>query len=135
MSAVGYTTKALDGLEFVKGAIKNDEGRVLNASGEPIEGLYCVGWARRGPSGVIGTNKHDACDVVEKVLADITAHGAKGSGVDLDATLIDRGIVVVNLGQWRKIDEAELSVGESSSRPRVKFVSTDEMLRAAGQRD
>ena len=74
VSAVGYTTKALEGLEFVKGAIKNDEGRVLSASGEAIAGLYCVGWAKRGPSGVIGTNKHDASDVVEKLLADISAH-------------------------------------------------------------
>ena len=134
VSAVGYTTKALDGLEFVKGAIKNVDGRVLRASGEAIPGLYCVGWAKRGPSGVIGTNKHDASDVVEKLLADISANEAKGSDADFDAILIERGIVVVNLGQWRKINDAELSAGESAGRPRGKFVTTDEMIRAAGHR-
>jgi ferredoxin--NADP+ reductase len=134
VSAVGYTTKALGGLEFVKGAIKNVEGRVLQANGDAIAGLYCVGWAKRGPSGVIGTNKHDASDVVEKLLTDISAHEAKGSDADFDAILIKRGIVVVNLGQWRKINDAELSAGESAGRPRGKIVTTDEMIRAAGHR-
>jgi ferredoxin--NADP+ reductase len=134
VSAVGYTTKVLPGLEFVKGAIKNEEGRVLDSSGEPIAGLYCVGWAKRGPSGVIGTNKHDASDVVEKLLADITHGGEKATGVDLLTTLANRNVAVVNLAQWRKINEAELSAGESSGRPRVKLVRTDEMLRVAGVR-
>jgi ferredoxin--NADP+ reductase len=134
VSAVGYTTKALAGLEFVKGAIKNVEGRVVQANGDALAGVYCVGWAKRGPSGVIGTNKHDASNVVEKLLTDISAHEAKGSDADFDAILIQRGIVVVNLGQWRKINEAELSAGELAGRPRGKIVTTDEMLRAAGKR-
>jgi ferredoxin--NADP+ reductase len=134
VSAVGYTTKALPGLEFVKGAIKNEEGRVLNSSGDAIAGLYCVGWAKRGPSGVIGTNKHDASDVVEKLLADISTRGEKVRGVDLLTTLANRDVAVVNLAEWRKINEAELSAGESSGQPRAKFVRTDEMLRAAGFR-
>lgn len=130
VSAVGYTTKPLAGLEFVKGVIKNQEGRVLNAGGDPIVGLYCVGWAKRGPSGVIGTNKHDASDVVQKLLADVTAHKEKSR--DLVSTLVSRGVIVVDLVSWKKINEAELSAGESSGRPRVKIASIDEMLQVAG---
>ncbi|OIQ82557.1 NADPH-ferredoxin reductase FprA [mine drainage metagenome] len=134
VSAVGYTTKSLTGLEFAKGAIKNDEGRVLNSAGTPVAGLYCVGWAKRGPSGVIGTNKHDASDVVEKLLVDVTAHGPKESDTDLVASLTARGASVVDVANWRKINEAEIAAGESVGRPRIKIVKTDEMLRAAGLR-
>jgi len=134
VSAVGYTTKGIAGLEFVKGAIKNEEGRVLDGSGKPIEGLYCVGWAKRGPSGVIGTNKHDASDVVEKLLADITVHTARGGNTDLVEVLTGRGVTVVNLAQWRKINEAEIAADETSGRPRIKLVKTDDMLRVGGLR-
>jgi ferredoxin--NADP+ reductase len=134
VSAVGYTTKILPGLEFVKGAIKNEEGRVLSSTGLPIDGLYCVGWAKRGPSGVIGTNKHDASDVVEKLLADVKTRSEKSGGVNLLTILAQRNVDVVDLTQWRKINEAEISAGEPAGRPRVKLVTTEEMLQVAGVR-
>jgi ferredoxin--NADP+ reductase len=135
VSAVGYTTKVLPGLEFIKGAIKNEEGRVLNSSDEPIVGLYCVGWAKRGPSGVIGTNKHDASDVIEKLLADISTHSEKVGCEDLLTTLTNRKVPVVSLTHWHTINEAELAAGQTSGQPRNKFVRTDEMLRSAGLGD
>jgi len=130
VSAVGYTTKAHLDLEFVKGAIKNDEGRVLDANGAPVAGLYCVGWAKRGPSGVIGTNKHDASDVVEKLLADVAEHQPKNSNTDLVETLKARGIRVIELDAWRRINDAEIAAGATKERPRVKFVTQSEMLDA-----
>jgi len=132
VSAVGYTTKSLPGVEFVKGAIRNEEGQVLDASGQPIAGLYCVGWAKRGPSGVIGTNKSDASRVMEQLLTDITSREEKMSKDDLKVTLNSRGVGVVELEQWRKINTAEIAAGEPSSRPRIKIVKTDDMLRVAG---
>ncbi len=130
ISAVGYVTKAHLDVEFVKGAIKNDGGRVLDASGAPVGGLYCVGWAKRGPSGVIGTNKHDASGVVEKLLADMAEHEPKNDETDLIGTLKARGVHIVELDAWRRINDAEISAGATKERPRVKFVTKSEMLDA-----
>lgn len=134
VSAVGYVTKAHLDVEFVKGAVKNDGGRVLDASGAPVDGLYCVGWAKRGPSGVIGTNKHDASDVVEKLLADMAGREPRNSETDLVGTLKARGVRVVELDAWRRINDTEIAKGATKERPRVKFVTKDEMLDA-GLRD
>ena len=99
-------------------------------------GVYCAGWIKRGPSGVIGTNKKDATETVELLFEDVrdgrlAPKGATAAAVD--ALLEERGITVVMHEGWCAIDEAERSAGEKLGRPRVKLCSWDELLRAAGQ--
>ena len=134
--SVGYRGLPLDGLPFddATGTMPNDGGRVLGQDGAPLRGVYCAGWIKRGPTGVIGTNKKDASETVELLLADAEA-GAFGSceatASDVDALLSERGVAVVTQAGWEAIDEAERARGEPQGRPRVKLTSWDELLAAA----
>jgi ferredoxin--NADP+ reductase len=127
VSAIGYRVGSPDGgppVDERRGIIANDDGRV-----EP--GVYVVGWARRGPTGVIGTNRNDAREVVERVAADALPGGRPGPG-GLDRLLAERGARIVTTDGWRRIDEAEIAAASGDpQRPRVKFTSIDEMLAAA----
>jgi ferredoxin--NADP+ reductase len=136
--SVGYRGVVLPEVPFDerRGTIRNDGGRVLGDDGAPLPGVYCAGWIKRGPSGVIGTNKKDATETVELLFEDVldgrlAAKGATAEAVD--ALLEERGITVVMHEGWRAIDEAERSAGEKLGRPRVKLCTWDELLRAAGQ--
>jgi ferredoxin--NADP+ reductase len=128
--SVGYHGVALPGVPFDErsGTIPNEGGRV-----EP--GVYCAGWIKRGPTGVIGTNKKDATETVGLLLEDAAAGrlepkpGATAAAVD--ALLAERGARVVEYDGWRSIDEVERAAGEKSGRPRVKLCSWDELLAAA----
>ena len=131
LRSIGYRGRPLDGIPWneQRGLIANDAGRV--APGE-----YCVGWIKRGPSGVIGTNKKDAADTVARILEDEQA-GALPSPADADpdsvaAWLAERVPDAVTWEGWQAIDAAEKAAGEPQGRPRVKFVTLDE-LRAAGR--
>jgi ferredoxin--NADP+ reductase len=128
VEAIGYRVKAGDGgppVDERHGIIANEGGRV-----EP--GVYAVGWARRGPTGVIGTNRNDSRDVVERVTADALPGGRPGPE-RLDSLLAERGARVVTYDGWRRIDEAEIAAAHHRSRrPRVKFTSIEEMLAVAG---
>jgi ferredoxin--NADP+ reductase len=104
------------------------DGRIDNDEGEIEPGYYCVGWAKRGPTGVIGTNKGDGVEVATKVLAYLEGR-APIAGADLTELLGEH--VVVDRPGWLRIDQAETSAGEASGRPRVKFTSTDTLLNAA----
>ncbi len=122
VTCIGYEMGILEGLPVEKGIIKNDEGRVA-------EGLYVVGWAKRGPSGTIGTNRIDSQNVVDKMLADFEGGGdpAKLGPAGLDAWCKEKGIHAVSFDDWKKIDAAEVArAGEKS--PRRKFVRTRDML-------
>ena len=128
--SVGYHGVELPGVVFdVKsGTIPNEGGRV-----EP--GVYCAGWIKRGPTGVIGTNKKDATETVELLLEDVAAGRlvpkAGLSAGDVDALLAERGVRFVEYTGWTAIDEVERAAGEKSGRPRVKLCSWDELLAAA----
>jgi ferredoxin--NADP+ reductase len=129
--SVGYRGVELPGVAFDErsGTIPNETGRV-----EP--GVYCAGWIKRGPTGVIGTNKKDAVETVELLLADAAA-GRLDPKPDatagaVDALLAERGVRVVEYSGWTAIDELERAAGEKSGRPRVKLCSWDELLAAAG---
>ena len=128
--SVGYLGVELPGVPFDsrRGTIPNEGGRV-----EP--GVYCAGWIKRGPSGVIGTNKKDATETVELLLEDAAAGRLElkpdASAVAVDALLAERGIQVVEYDGWMAIDEAERSAGEKSGRPRVKLCTWDALLDAA----
>jgi ferredoxin--NADP+ reductase len=134
--SVGYRGVALPDLPFREdwGVLPNEAGRILGADGGALRGLYTSGWIKRGPSGVIGTNKPDAGETVRAMLEDLVA-GRHGDPVQpqreaLDALLAARGVRPVDYADWQKIDAAERRAGKSAERPRVKLV-TREALRAA----
>ena len=132
--SVGYRGIGVSGVPFDEGSgtIPNADGRVLHDNGTPIPGLYCAGWIKRGPTGVIGTNKKDATETVEHLLEDAREGRlpARGDGT-LDDLLAERGAEVVMYAGWEAIDALERSRGEPHGRPRVKLCSWDELLAAA----
>lgn len=118
VSAIGYESLPINGVEFNKGKIANDEGRVPNTN------IYTVGWAKRGPSGVIGTNKSDASDVVQLLIADLKTPKSTGDITEV----ISANHVVVDQSKWQRINEAEIAAGVPLGKPRVKAVSIDKLL-------
>jgi ferredoxin--NADP+ reductase len=136
LRSIGYRGRPLDDIPFDerRGLIRNDGGRVCDERGEPHRGEYVVGWIKRGPSGVIGTNKKDAADTVSKILADRDA-GRLGAPEDADAEeialwLAERAPDAVTWEGWQAIDEAEKRAGESQGRPRVKIVRLADLVAA-----
>jgi ferredoxin--NADP+ reductase len=127
--SVGYRGVELPGVPFDErsGTIPNDRGRVGG-------GVYVAGWIKRGPSGVIGTNKKDATETVELLLEDLRDAPRNGkTAADIDAFLLDRGVRLVLYPGWMSIDELERAAGEKLGRPRVKLCTWDELLQAAEQ--
>jgi ferredoxin--NADP+ reductase len=124
VSCIGYRTPPIEGVPFEhgRGRFANDEGRIL-------PGLYCVGWARRGPSGTIGTNRPDGYTIVDLIAEDVGAGGGKQGRIALDALLAQRGVEVVTFRDWKKIEEAEADRAREGS-PREKFVAIEEMIAA-----
>ncbi len=136
LRSVGYRGVPLDGVPFdeERGTIKNRDGRVLDAAGEALPGVYCAGWIKRGPSGVIGTNKKCAAETTEGLLEDARAGRLPRparDGSSVDELLAGRGCRVVSYGAWEAIDRAERARGEREGRPRVKLVAWDDLLATA----
>jgi ferredoxin--NADP+ reductase len=132
--SVGYRGVGISGVPYDErsGTIPNEGGRVVGEDGKPVSGLYCAGWIKRGPTGVIGTNKKDAAETVELLLEDGRAGVlAEPSGGSLDELLAVRGTEVVDYGGWERIDAIERARGEEQGRPRVKLCTWDELLAAA----
>ncbi len=117
ITAIGYQAAGIDGVPYENGKVVNTDGRIN-------ENLYVVGWAKRGPSGVIGTNKSDAAAVVELMISDLKTPKAAG---DISQLLTHQ--VVVDQSAWQKINEAEVAAGEPKGKPRVKSVKRDELLK------
>ena len=112
-----------------RATIANSDGRVTGDDGNQVPGVYCAGWIKRGPSGVIGTNKKDATETVEHLLADARAGLLPpAEGGDVEALL---GADVVPYAGWQAIDAAERARGAVEGRPRVKLARWDELLTAA----
>ena len=135
--SVGYRGIGLPGVPFDEhsGTIPNADGRVLDENGAPISGLYCAGWIKRGPTGVIGTNKKDATETVERLLEDAREGRLPArAGGTIEELLADRAAEVVMYAGWEAIDALERSRGEPHGRPRVKLCSWDELLAAAQSR-
>jgi ferredoxin--NADP+ reductase len=140
MRAIGYRGIPLPGVPFDehRAVISNEAGRVAGPNG-PIPGEYTVGWIKRGPSGVIGTNKKDAQQTVDAILEDLAAErlptpSAPDPAEVLD-TLAQRKPDLVTYEGWTEIDRHERGLGEPAGRPRVKLTRIEEMLRvAANQR-
>lgn len=134
--SVGYRGVPLPGLPFDDRAciIPNDKGRVVTADGGALQGVYVTGWIKRGPSGVIGTNKPCAVETVESLLEDIRERRLSvAPGLSPDALpehLAGRGVRVVSYGDWQRLDNLERARGEAVGRPRLKFTTIAEMLAA-----
>jgi ferredoxin--NADP+ reductase len=133
--SVGYHGVPLPDVPFDPrtGTIPNAGGRVLDERGEAIPGLYAAGWIKRGPTGVIGTNKKDATETVDLLLEDARAGllAAPDGDATLDALLAERGVEAVLYAGWEAIDALERGRGEPHGRPRIKLCSWDELLSAA----
>ncbi|NCW47303.1 MAG: glutamate synthase subunit beta [Actinobacteria bacterium] len=119
ISAIGYEADPIPGLTYVDGKVSNVDGHVENSN------IYVVGWAKRGPSGVIGTNKSDAAGVMELLVSNLREPKPK---VELSEKLQERGVIHVSQGAWEKINASEVAAGEPLGKPRVKFVKREEML-------
>jgi len=124
--AIGYRSQPLDGVPFDEraGLVPNDDGRVA-------DGLYAVGWVKRGPTGVIGTNKPDGETAAVQIAEDFAA-GAKPGREALEALLSERGVRWVTYADWQAIDRAEIAAAAEGA-PRRKFVTVDEMLAVLPQ--
>lgn len=136
LTAVGYRGVPIPGVPFddARGIVPNEGGRVFAAAGTRfLPGLYVTGWARRGPSGVVGTNKPDAVEVASALLDDLADQVAGCAPVgDLAALLSARGVRVVDWAGWGRIDDAEQAAGAPAGRPRVKLTDWAGLLGAAG---
>ena len=124
VTCIGYRSSPIEGVPFDEraGRFANDEGRIL-------PGLYCVGWAKRGPTGTIGTNRPDGYGVIEKVAEDI-GNGSRKAGRDgFDQLARERGLDIVTFRDWQKIEEAENAAARDGS-PREKFVDIESMIAA-----
>jgi ferredoxin--NADP+ reductase len=130
VACIGYRSSPIPGVPFDDrlGRFANDEGRIL-------PGLYAVGWARRGPTGTIGTNRPDGFGVVEKIAEDLES-GAIGNApregrAGFDRLADARGLDIVTFRDWKKIEEAENQAARDGA-PREKFVDIESMIRARG---
>lgn len=129
VSCIGYRSSPIPGVPFDEraGRFANDQGRIL-------PGLYAVGWARRGPTGTIGTNRPDGYGVVERIEEDLASGAISGAAREgragFDRLAAERGIDVVTFRDWKKIEEAEAKAAREGA-PREKFVDIESMIRAS----
>jgi ferredoxin--NADP+ reductase len=136
LRSIGYRGVPLPGVPFdeQRGVVPNVAGRVTETPGGPPRPReYAVGWIKRGPTGIIGTNKPDAVETVQSMVEDLP--GLEAGEVDADPgapirLLEERDVRVVDFDDWCRIDAAEVARGETEGRPRTKFVRVEEMLRA-----
>ncbi len=133
--SVGYRGIPIDGVPFddKKGIFPNQDGRVTD-NGKVVPGLYCSGWIKRGPSGLIGTNKPDSFATVENIFSDLNQL-APCSNPDSKAVLAllkKKNTKVIDFKDWQKIDAAEIQRGQKTGKPLEKFVEVRQMLAASG---
>jgi ferredoxin/flavodoxin---NADP+ reductase len=136
LRSVGYRAVPLPDVPFDERAyvLPNEGGRVLTPGGEPLPGVYAVGWIKRGPTGILGTNKRDAEETVACLVEDLESlpEPEHPRADAIDELLAERKPDLVTVDGWRAIDAAELESGREAKRPRVKLASREELLAAAG---
>jgi ferredoxin/flavodoxin---NADP+ reductase len=136
LRSVGYRAVPLPDVPFDERhwVLPNGRGRVLTPGGEPLAGVYAVGWIKRGPTGILGTNKRDAEETVSCLVEDLRAGALpqppNPAREEIDALLAERKPDLVDVQGWRAIDAHELERGRGEQRPRVKLASRDELLGA-----
>ena len=138
--SVGYRGVALPDVPFddKRGVVPNDKGRIIDpSSGLAAAGLYVTGWIKRGPSGVIGTNKPDAAETVAAMIADLEQgshlYPSEPDPHAVQALMAARQPLAVTYADWRRLDALECSNGQACGRPRLKFASVEDMLAALGR--
>ncbi len=133
--SIGYNGVPIPGVPFYEhwGTIPNKEGRITTEQdGDVVTGLYTAGWIKRGPSGIIGTNRACAVETVHFLLEDVEKFDATKPGREgLYKILDSNGVQYINYSQWEIIDAAEIAAGEPMGKPREKFTRRDEMLALA----
>jgi ferredoxin/flavodoxin---NADP+ reductase len=145
LRSVGYRAVPLPDVPFDERSfvLPNERGRVLSPDGEPLPGVYSVGWIKRGPTGILGTNKRDAEETIGCLVEDLRGGGLaqppRPDREQIDELLAERKPDLVKTAGWRAIDEHELERGQNEQRPRVKLASREELLArssasAAGSR-
>jgi len=122
ISAIGYYAPHIKGISVRDGKVENKDGRVLGTN------IYTVGWAKRGPSGVIGTNKSDASDVVKLLIEDLDPEPKNGGDITV---VIPNSITIIDQAGWTKINEAEIAAGEPLGKPRLKEVDIEKLISLA----
>ena len=122
ISAIGYHAPPINGISFRDGKVENENGRVLGTN------IYTVGWAKRGPSGVIGTNKSDASELVKLLIEDLNPEPKNGGDITV---VIPQAITIIDQGRWSRINAAEIAAGESVGKPRVKEVDIAKLIALA----
>lgn len=135
--AVGYFGSPLPELPFDdhKGVIPNVEGRVIDIDGRPVDGVYCTGWIKRGPVGLIGHTKSDASETVRNLVEDSQREGFASATQPAPEAVTDflreRGVQVVEWSGWQLLDAHERALGEAEGRERIKVVPREEMIDIA----
>ncbi len=127
LRSIGYRGVPLPGVPYDEGRIPNLEGRVLELDGSARPGEYAVGWIKRGPVGLIGSNKKDAAETVAHLLEDLATQPRRHL-TDLDAALAARGVRPSDLEDWRRIDEAEIARGGIRGSERTKIEAWHDLL-------
>lgn len=136
LRSIGYRGRPVAGLPWdaKRGLVRNTAGRVCDDDGRPCRGEFAVGWIKRGPSGVIGTNKKDAADTVARIAEDAEAGALNEPGApgaeEAAAWLAERATDAVTWEGWQAVDAAERAAGEPHGRPRVKLVRLEDLLAA-----
>ncbi|MEV0945246.1 FAD-dependent oxidoreductase [Rhodococcus sp. NPDC049939] len=136
LRSIGYRGQPVPGIPFDdrRGVIPNENGRVIDPdTGAPLPGVYVAGWIKRGPTGVIGTNKYCSAETVRMLIDDFSA-GRLGEPADhdsFDRLLADRAPAAIDYQGWQRIDKAEGAAGRSAGRPRTKLTDVESMLAAA----
>ncbi len=134
--SIGYRGVAVPGVPFHEkwGIFPNSGGRVTDGEGGgTVPGVYTAGWIKRGPSGIIGTNRACAVETVQALLADLGSLDVECAGASVLYDLLDeRGVKYLSYRQWEKIDAAEVGRGEPKGKPREKYTRVPEMLEIAG---
>jgi ferredoxin--NADP+ reductase len=139
LRSIGYRGVAIAGVPFdeARGVIPNEHGRVLDADGHALPGLYAAGWIKRGPTGLVGTNKGDAKETVLSLLADArllhTTH-APCHPERIVQRLRELGVRALSFADWQHLDLLELEAGKATGKVREKLVSVEAMLSALGAR-
>lgn len=132
LRSAGYCCVPIPGVPFdaASSIFRNRGGRIIDESQQAIPGLYVTGWAKRGPTGIIGTNRADSVETVKALLSDLesAAHTPKSGAKGIRPLLLRNGIRIVSYNDWLRIDAKELARGSARSKPREKLVSVSKML-------
>jgi ferredoxin--NADP+ reductase len=137
LRSVGYRAVPLPDVPFDERSfvLPNERGRVLSPDGERVPGVYAVGWIKRGPTGILGTNKRDAEETIRCLVDDLRAgtlpEPPNAGREEIDALLAERKPDLVTVEGWRAIDTHEVERGRAAERPRVKLASRDDLLATA----